>query len=59
MLKWGDRYMKQNGGSMDFWDSLTPSEQRFCEEGVEKILEAHRAYSRSFRAERPAFAEPK
>jgi hypothetical protein len=59
MLIWGKRYSEQRGGSMDFWDSLTPSEQRICEEGVEKILEAHRAYSRSFRTERPAFSKPK
>lgn len=40
MTMWGDRYSKQNGGSMDFWDSLTGYEQKFCEEIADKVRAA-------------------
>lgn len=30
MTLYCDRYSKQNGGAMDFWDSLTPGERQTC-----------------------------
>ena len=40
MALWGKRYAAQSGGSMDFWDSLSPDEQRTCQELAKKIKEA-------------------
>jgi hypothetical protein len=40
MAMWGNRYAAQNGGSMDFWDKLSSSEQRICREIVERIAQA-------------------
>jgi hypothetical protein len=40
MCMWGERYSKQNGGSMDFWDALTPSEKRLCSEIAKKCRKA-------------------
>lgn len=40
MWLWGKRYSGQGGGSMDFWDSLTPSEKRLCRDMVKRINEA-------------------
>lgn len=37
MIIWGDEYSKQNGGSMDFWDSLTESRKKRCRLVVEKL----------------------
>ena len=56
MLLWGKRYSEQNGGSMDFWDSLSASEQTFCREGIEQILKAHRAHGRPIKTPMPAFS---
>jgi|JI10StandDraft_1071094.scaffolds.fasta_scaffold151030_7 putative hemolysin len=40
MNMWGSRYCAQNGGSMDFWDSLSVYEQKFCEEIADKVRAA-------------------
>lgn len=37
---WGETYAAQGGGSMDFWDKLSPSQKRFCTEQVKKIKSA-------------------
>lgn len=55
MFKWGKRYSEQRGGSMDFWDSLTPSEQKLCCEVVEQILEANRLHGKTIKTPLPAF----
>ena len=57
MFKWGKRYSEQRGGSMDFWDSLTPSEQTLCREVVEQILDANRSYTKSFKTPLPSFSK--
>lgn len=44
MSLWGDRYSKQNGGSMDFWHSLAPFEQERCRNLVKRIREVDRAH---------------
>lgn len=44
MVMYGERYAAQNGGSMDFWDSLTDSEKRFCAR-VSKEIKAARPYT--------------
>lgn len=44
MALWGARYAAQRGGSMDFWDTLNPAEQKLCAELVERIREADRAH---------------
>jgi len=31
MIIWGDKYSKQHGGSMDFWDRLTADQKSRCE----------------------------
>lgn len=35
---YSDRYAKQGGGSMDFWDSLTERERQECRERVADLL---------------------
>lgn len=40
MFKWSASYARQGGGSMDFWDKLSPSEQQLCREVVKAIEEA-------------------
>ncbi len=37
---WGAEYAKQGDGSMDFYDSLTPSRKRVCREIIVKIENA-------------------
>jgi hypothetical protein len=37
MLHWHDRYASQNGGSMDFWYSLTSRERLYCREAILEI----------------------
>lgn len=40
MSLWGEEYaFKQRGGSMDFWDSRSPSQKRLCKDIVDRILE--------------------
>lgn len=36
----GNAYAAQNGGSMDFWDKLTETQQRHCRDFVEQIEKA-------------------
>lgn len=40
MNLWSHRYAAQNGGSMDFWDTLREPEQRQCRETAERIRAA-------------------
>ncbi len=37
MIIWGDEYSKQGGGSMDFWDRLSPDRKRRCKLVVQAI----------------------
>lgn len=46
MNLWGDTYSRQNGGSMDFWDSLSESKKARCTEIVEKVREADKRHGR-------------
>lgn len=46
MSIWGSRYAAQRGGSMDFWDKLTESEQRRCRDLAEQFRKADKAHSR-------------
>jgi hypothetical protein len=39
MIIWGDEYSKQNGGSMDFWDSLSDARKKRCRLVVEALKE--------------------
>lgn len=34
------RYALQGGGSMDFWDSLSEDEQKYCRSIVDSILDS-------------------
>lgn len=43
MAVWGDEYAAQRGGTMDFWDALSPSRKRWCQEQLSKIVETRRA----------------
>lgn len=36
---WGHRYSLQGGGTMDFWDSLSPHDRRRCELVVKELRE--------------------
>jgi hypothetical protein len=41
MALWSHEYaFEQKGGSMDFWDSRTPSQKRLCADIVTAILDA-------------------
>jgi hypothetical protein len=40
MYLFGERYSRQNGGSMDFWDTLSESEKRLCRYLVKVIEES-------------------
>ena len=40
MALWGSRYSRQNGGSMEFWDSLSSSEQQICRDIVKRLADA-------------------
>ena len=40
MLKWGDEYAAQRGGSMDFWDKLPEGRKRVCIDQAERIRKA-------------------
>jgi hypothetical protein len=37
MYLWGSQYAAQNGGSMDFWDSLPEGRKRLARELVERV----------------------
>lgn len=44
MAIWSFEYaFKQSGGSMDFWDSLSPGQKMRCVDIVDKILASPRA----------------
>ena len=45
MWLFGDRYSKQGGGSMDFWDGLSRSDKTLCREMVAQL--------RATRSEKP------
>jgi hypothetical protein len=40
MVLWNREYASQTGGSMDFWDKLTPSQKDICREVVVAIEHA-------------------
>ncbi len=42
MAHWGKSYSEQGGGSMDFWDKLTPSQKKFCVEQVKRITKVQK-----------------
>lgn len=39
MTIWGREYAAQNGGSMDFWDSLDDSRKRICADLLKRTRE--------------------
>lgn len=39
MIIWGAEYAAQRGGSMDFWDSLSPDRQKRCQMVVKDLLQ--------------------
>lgn len=42
MAMWSHEYAyEQKGGSMDFWDSLSPARKRFCVSVVDEVLAAN------------------
>lgn len=45
MVIWGDEYAAQNGGSMDFWDTLSPGRKRQCRELADLLEKAPREKS--------------
>ena len=48
MVLWSHEYaFEQNGGSMDFWDSRTPSQKQLCVDTVTAIFEAEKDAGRS------------
>lgn len=44
MNLWGSRYAAQRGGSMDFWGTLSESEQRRCRDLAEDFRKADNAH---------------
>jgi hypothetical protein len=41
MALWSHEYAhEQRGGSMDFWDNLSPSRKRLCVDILDNVLEA-------------------
>lgn len=42
---WSRQYSEQEGGSMDFWDSLKETNKNRCRSLLKKILEAHKQHS--------------
>jgi hypothetical protein len=41
MALWSEEYaFKQRGGSMDFWDTRTPGQQRLCSDIVDGVMKA-------------------
>jgi hypothetical protein len=42
MYLWGAAYSRQNGGSMDFWDSLRESDKETCRSLVKAIEKARK-----------------
>jgi hypothetical protein len=48
MCLWGHEYAhEQRGGSMDFWDSRTPAQQRLCQDIVNDVLKAEKENGRA------------
>ena len=48
MSLWSEAYaFKQRGGSMDFWDSLSPSKQRLCRDIVDGVLKSAKENGRA------------
>ena len=37
MYNWSYTYSQQRGGSMDFYDTLSDRNKKFCQEAVKKI----------------------
>lgn len=40
MWMWGNEYAKQSGGSMDFWDEISPKRQQLCRDLVARLEKA-------------------
>lgn len=49
MALWGEEYGAQRGGSMDFWDALSPARKALCVRVVDEVLAAHAANGRALR----------
>lgn len=50
MCLWSHEYAhEQRGGSMDFWDSRTSSQQRLCSDIVDDVLRSHKENGRARR----------
>lgn len=47
MNLWGDRYCRQNGGSMDFWESLPERDKQRCRDIVAGVVGALANHNRS------------
>jgi hypothetical protein len=48
MALWSYEYAhKQSGGSMDFWDSRSPSQKRLCIDIVNEVLRANKENGRA------------
>lgn len=48
MVLWSHEYAyEQNGGSMDFWDSLSDQRKRLCVDTVSAVLAAERENGRA------------
>ena len=39
MTLWSNEYCQQNGGTIDFWDALSPERKTYCRELVARIKE--------------------
>lgn len=44
MYHWSADYAAQGGGTMDFFDSLHPADQKYCNDAVTAIVHACVAY---------------
>ncbi|MDK4703852.1 hypothetical protein PH562_16495 [Rhizobium sp. CNPSo 4062] len=40
MAIWSDEYAAQNGGSMDFWDGLSPRRKYLCASIIDRVFYA-------------------
>lgn len=47
MAIWGEEYSKQRGGSMDFWDGLSPFRKSLCVQIVDGVLKANEENGRA------------
>jgi hypothetical protein len=45
MAHWHNEYAASGAGSMDFYDSLSERDKRFCQETIERIKESLKLHS--------------